>query len=341
MFFCIGVPCLLHNVDSDDEEIICSSKNMKMHSAASPGDDVWKKFGLPPTPPRSPTKSLGEINQNRSTVAERLQLVSESLDDEGSDISDCIPHFDSLSLRSKLIQDCMWNGTVSERDKTVTYIERIYDTPCSTPPPLDYSSSDCVDPTSVFPYHTNENSQSQPEDTDEEIDVVSIDKPDLKRKLSEPILKECDDETKLLKRTKSLPNRTGNRFSKRTFDDSSSDTSTKSTRGGGSNSGSSSSNGNASSNGNGEDSDSDRRASHNVLERKRRNDLKSSFHTLRNYVPSLTSQEKAAKVVILKKATDYINELRVEEDELSVEKEALKSRQRELLEKFIKLRPKV
>ena len=118
MFFCIGVPCLLHNVDSDDEEIICSSKNMKMHSAASPGDDVWKKFGLPPTPPRSPTKSLGEINQNRSTVAERLQLVSESLDDEGSDISDCIPHFDSLSLRSKLIQDCMWNGTVSERGAT-------------------------------------------------------------------------------------------------------------------------------------------------------------------------------------------------------------------------------
>ncbi len=150
--------------DSDDEEIICSSKKMFIPSAASPGEDEWRRLGLPPTPPRSPTKSLGEVTENRSTVAERLQLVFESLDDV-SGVSDCLPNFDSLSLRSKLIQDCMWNGTVSGREKCVAYIENIYDTPCSTPPPLDYSSSDCVDPTSVFPYPLNENRQSQSEDT--------------------------------------------------------------------------------------------------------------------------------------------------------------------------------
>ena len=53
-----------------------------------------------------------------------------------------------------------------------------------------------------------------------------------------------------------------------------------------------------------------KRAQHNVLERKRRYDLKSSFHILRDHIPELNSQERAPKVVILKKATDYIWSLR-------------------------------
>ena len=129
----------------------------------------------------------------------------------------------------------------------------------------------------------------------------------------------------MLKRTKSLPTKTISRTNKRTFDDSSSDSSTRSCH----------------DHRNNDDSDSDKRASHNVLERKRRNDLKSSFHTLRSYVPTLSSVEKAAKVVILKKATDYIHELRKTEDDLAKEKDDLKTRQRELLERFIKLKPKV
>ncbi len=162
--------------------------------------------------------------------------------------------------------------------------------------------------------------------SDEEIDVVSIDKPDLKRKLSEPCISEAA-ETKVLKRTKSLPNRTSSKSSRKATDDSSSDNSSRSPRGQKSSAG--------------DESDSDRRASHNVLERKRRNDLKSSFHTLRSYIPSLLAQEKAAKVVILKKAADYINELKFEEEELAQEREELKCKQRELLDKFIKLKPKV
>eukprot|EP00794_Sanderia_malayensis_P004733 gene4733-5356_t len=191
---------------------------------------------------------------------------------------------------------------------------------------------------------------SYPCHIDEEIDVVSIDKPDLKRKLSEPLLDD-HSEVKVLKRTKSLPNnRPGNKSlqSKKTTttttsadDASSSDaSSTKSSRAG-SKASSSSSSSSLASVATCEDSDSDKRASHNVLERKRRNDLKSSFYTLRSYVPSLLAQEKAAKVVILKKATDYISELKFEEEELALEKEDLKSKQRELLEKFIKLKPKV
>lgn len=157
------VPCLLDELENDDEEMmLCTSRCLKVHTSASLGEDVWKRLGLPPTPPRSPTKSIGETTQNISTVSERLQLVSESLD-EFVDLSERIPCFDSISLRSKLIQDCMWNGT----NKTDSNdIDAIYDTPCATPPPLDYSSTDCVDPTAVFPNPLNEeHGQSQQEDT--------------------------------------------------------------------------------------------------------------------------------------------------------------------------------
>ncbi|KAL0164783.1 hypothetical protein M9458_040536, partial [Cirrhinus mrigala] len=48
----------------------------------------------------------------------------------------------------------------------------------------------------------------------------------------------------------------------------------------------------------------ERRRNHNILERQRRNDLRSSFLTLRDHVPELAHNDKAAKVVILKKATE-------------------------------------
>ncbi len=140
-------------------------------------------------------------------------------------------------------------------------------------------------------------------------------------------MKEQSD-VKVLKRTKSLPNRTGGSRSRKTCEDSSSDTSsTKSFS--------------RDHRYCADDSDPDKRESHNDLERKRRNDLKSSFHTLRSYVPSLQVNEKAAKVVILKKATDYIHELQNAEDNLSKELEVLRIKQKQLLENFVKLKPKV
>jgi Myc proto-oncogene protein len=52
-----------------------------------------------------------------------------------------------------------------------------------------------------------------------------------------------------------------------------------------------------------------RRASHNVLERKRRNDLKNSFDILRMGIPDLEENVRAPKVVILRKAVEYIKSL--------------------------------
>ncbi|XP_006137656.2 N-myc proto-oncogene protein [Pelodiscus sinensis] len=85
---------------------------------------------------------------------------------------------------------------------------------------------------------------------------------------------------------------------------------------------------------NSDSEDSERRRNHNILERQRRNDLRSSFLTLRDHVPELVKNEKAAKVVILKKATDYVHSLQAEEHKLLLEKEKLQARQQQLLKKI-------
>ncbi|NXH12123.1 MYCN protein, partial [Bucco capensis] len=85
---------------------------------------------------------------------------------------------------------------------------------------------------------------------------------------------------------------------------------------------------------NSDSEDSERRRNHNILERQRRNDLRSSFLTLRDHVPELIKNEKAAKVVILKKATEYVHSLQAEEQKLLLEKEKLQARQQQLLKKI-------
>ncbi|PVD25476.1 hypothetical protein C0Q70_13132 [Pomacea canaliculata] len=57
------------------------------------------------------------------------------------------------------------------------------------------------------------------------------------------------------------------------------------------------------------ESDAEKRAHHNALERKRRDHIKDSFHSLRDSVPSLQG-EKVSRAMILKKAADYIQFMR-------------------------------
>lgn len=80
--------------------------------------------------------------------------------------------------------------------------------------------------------------------------------------------------------------------------------------------------------------DSERRRNHNILERQRRNDLRSSFLTLRDHVPELAHNEKAAKVLILKKATEYLSSLEEEEMRLQQEKDRLHARRHQLMRRL-------
>ena len=76
-----------------------------------------------------------------------------------------------------------------------------------------------------------------------------------------------------------------------------------------------------------ESDDEQRRASHNILERKRRNDLKSSFQLLREQVPDLEDNQRAPKVTILRKAAEYIT--KIQRDGKAMEQELQREQKRE------------
>ncbi|XP_061122184.1 transcriptional regulator Myc-A [Syngnathus typhle] len=84
--------------------------------------------------------------------------------------------------------------------------------------------------------------------------------------------------------------------------------------------------------------DRDKRRSHNVLERLRRNELKLSFLALRDQIPDLAKNNKASKVVILKKATECVRTMHADECRLLSLKERLRRRGQLLAHKLAALR---
>ena len=79
------------------------------------------------------------------------------------------------------------------------------------------------------------------------------------------------------------------------------------------------------------------RVSHNDLERKRRDELKRKFDCLRAAIPEIENNERAPKVVILKKAKAFVPRLQEEEKELRTEKENLKRVNSLLMRKLLLL----
>ncbi|XP_026197597.1 protein max isoform X3 [Anabas testudineus] len=92
------------------------------------------------------------------------------------------------------------------------------------------------------------------------------------------------------------------------------------------------------------DSDADKRAHHNALERKRRDHIKDSFHSLRDSVPALQgekqSTKQASRAQILDKATEYIQYMRRKNHTHQQDIDDLK-RQNALLEQQVRALEKV
>ncbi|XP_021415434.2 protein L-Myc-1b [Oncorhynchus mykiss] len=84
--------------------------------------------------------------------------------------------------------------------------------------------------------------------------------------------------------------------------------------------------------------DTDKRKTHNFLERKRRNDLRSRFLTLRDEIPDLAECSKTPKVAILTRATEYLGQLHSSERQRAQEKRQLKARQQQLLRRLAQLK---
>ncbi|XP_012554248.1 myc proto-oncogene protein 2 isoform X1 [Hydra vulgaris] len=316
-----------HDILPTDEILLHKS----ILDTSSPSDDVWKKFLTPPSSPQS----IGESSESEETTdsfdtCARLQYVCDNLDIGLELTTRCT---NSFNLGLKLISDCMWSGVLPDLSKIQSKekfmctrkltldAEDLYPSPCpsplsnmnsSTSVPDCPSTSECVDPTAVFPLTSNNEFLFCPTDTDEEIDVVTIDsKPinivGLKRQSSTSIVYTKIQTTSVLKRTRSSPAklRSDRLMRKSALIDDLDPTS--------------------------------RRASHNVLERKRRIDLKRSFEKLRECVPNLEREEKAPKVVVLKKALMYILALKTEEKELTEQKRTLQKENEELNSKLKKI----
>lgn len=84
--------------------------------------------------------------------------------------------------------------------------------------------------------------------------------------------------------------------------------------------------------------DTDKRKAHNFLERKRRNDLRSRFLSLRDEIPGLADCPKTPKVAILTRATEYLQQLHARERQKAQERKQLKAKQLQLLQRLAQLK---
>lgn len=342
-----------------------------------PNEDMWKKFELLPTPPLSPRRD-DDYDMNSLDLEDFNLIFDEFFEKESA-----IPKIMTLSetppnLNSNLIQDCMWSGDSGR-----------YPTGDKNAACPDVNSADCVDPAAVFPYpiHSLNSIHSETKlhslgtetasDSEEEIDVVTVEKKQLQQVPVAPAKKtvftvqsvkterlEGHDEkfgaakttvtvkvkvdcptdehpyslpVSSLKRVRSLPNSPSmsplpSKRCKRELSDRDMKKVCHKLRASGSSSASSSRNSSDS-----EDYPEGKRTQHNVLERKRRNDLKFSFFSLRDSVPELVKQERAPKVQILKKASEYIRKLTADERRLESEREMLQEKHEQLRRTLEKL----
>ncbi|XP_011441199.3 transcriptional regulator Myc-A-like [Crassostrea angulata] len=342
-----------------------------------PNEDMWKKFELLPTPPLSPRRD-DDYDMNSLDLEDFNLIFDEFFEKESA-----IPKIMTLSetppnLNSNLIQDCMWSGDSGR-----------YPTGDKNAACPDVNSADCVDPAAVFPYpiHSLNSIHSEtklhslgtetPSDSEEEIDVVTVEKKQLQQVPVAPTKKtvftvqsvkterldghdekfgaakttvtvkvkvDCPTDehpyslpVSSLKRVRSLPNSPSmsplpSKRCKRELSDRDMKKVCHKLRASGSSSASSSRNSSDS-----EDYPEGKRTQHNVLERKRRNDLKFSFFSLRDSVPELVKQERAPKVQILKKASEYIRKLTADERRLESEREMLQEKHEQLRRTLEKL----
>ncbi|XP_069035519.1 myelocytomatosis oncogene homolog [Lepisosteus oculatus] len=82
----------------------------------------------------------------------------------------------------------------------------------------------------------------------------------------------------------------------------------------------------------------ERRRTHNVMERQRRSELKGCFLRLRDHVPELSRNDKASKVLILKKAREHIRGLEAQGRALEAARDAARRRQEQLQHSLGRLR---
>eukprot|EP00064_Thunnus_orientalis_P020744 superscaffoldBa00005880_g20889 len=330
-----------------------------------PSEDIWKKFELLPTPPLSPSRrpSLSDVPLS---AAEHLEAVSDLLGEE------CNPS--AAFLQSFIIQDCMWSSSfaaatklekaVSERLASLrarressnnnnnnatdsTGDQQVGVPQGNTEYLQDFHAAvtDCIDPSVVFPYSAL-SEKSRDAAAAEVGSEVCLDSPPLSSSDSESgescrggVTCAADRTLPPLVLKRSHINMHQHNYAAQQPSATHEQPAGKRVKSEGACAALRQSGGRKcwSPASDGDDSD-DKRRTHNVLERQRRNELRMSFLSLRDQIPAVANNEKAAKVVILKKATEFIVEIQEDEKRLRAMKDELRKRSRELKHRLEQLR---
>ncbi|CAM4581882.1 unnamed protein product [Lepidochelys olivacea] len=345
--------------DHDSEE--------DFYRSTAPSEDIWKKFELVPTPPTSPLcsaagKACCPGAEERSDWLSHCCLAGE----EPEYLIGTGEIFGNLS--AFVLQDCMWSGfSARERLEKVMTEKLSTGTQRVNPPKPSFaqefgfnnSVSECVDPAAVFPCPLAENkpppaaaapgAERRCDSEGEEIDVVTVEKrQSLSMRKPVTITVRADPLDPCMKHFHISIHQQQHNYAARSPPDacsqeeasekeikeeplSSPEQATES----------SSPEPCLLKTGSAPSSDSEdmaKRKNHNYLERKRRNDLRSRFLALRDQVPGLANCPKTPKVVILSKASEYLQSLVSAERRMAAEKRQLKLRQHQLLKRIAHLK---
>ncbi|XP_021170013.2 transcriptional regulator Myc-1 isoform X2 [Fundulus heteroclitus] len=321
-----------------------------------PGEDIWKKFQLLPTPPASPSWAPPPpASPSRAPPPPSSPSRAPPPPDPPLLQEDQNP----LLLRSFVIQDCMWSSSFADATKLERAVSqrlaqlRARRDPSGTgadPDPqlgrvnaeylqdLQAAAAACVDPSEVFRVGPASEEPTWAEGTGSE---PSLETPPLSSESEEEEEEEEEEEVDVVTVTRT-PRRSGAEplVLKRSHVDVEQHNYAAPRPAGkrakmaaavpvlGRRCRSPRSDG----------EDVDRRRSHNVLERQRRRELSTGFRALREQVPALAQNAKAPKVLILKRAAELVREVRLEERRLLREKDELTEQSRELRRRLDRLR---
>ncbi|XP_027029093.2 transcriptional regulator Myc-A [Tachysurus fulvidraco] len=360
-------PCFYF--DNDEEDFYT-----QLHQGQAPSEDIWKKFELIPTPPLSPSRRLSTAEQ-LEMVSEFLgdDAVNQSFicDSDSSQavlksiiIQDCMwSGFSAVAKLEKVVSERL--ATLHAARKSLSAGSDAADS--SGVYLHDLSASECIDPSMVFPYvltespkcakltappdhldtppnsgcssdsDDEEDEDEEDEEDDEEIDVVTVEKRQRRsdaeasesRQPSPLVLKRCHVSTQQHNYAAQPSTRHEHPVSKRPRLEVSS-TAHGSNR--------YSKPRKCTSPRTSDSEDNDKRRTHNVLERQRRNELKLSFFALRDEIPEVANNEKAAKVMILKKAAECIHSMQADERRLLSIKEQIRRKSEQLKHRLHQLR---
>ncbi|XP_027876082.1 transcriptional regulator Myc-like isoform X1 [Xiphophorus couchianus] len=349
-------PCFF--LGGDDEDVFPSQL------LPGPGEDIWKKFELLPTPPMSPSRTPPRLDPPLS-AADHLEALSDLLDEELRP---------SAALQSFIIQDCMWSSSFAAAAKLERVVSERLACLRTRQNPTDTSglaagsdardeteylqgvAAACIDPSEVLPFtltgqnqnQTHDNrvameveselsletpplsssSESEEEEEDgeeEEIDVVTVDRRRTSHQSPLVLKRSLID---IQQHNYAAPQPAGKRPRSTESTAMSPLATAARQRCGGRRCWSPRS----------DSEDEDRRRTHNVLERQRRSELRLSLLALREQIPALAANHKAAKVAILQGATAFIREARADERRLLKKKDELTKRSRELQRRLERLR---